>query len=131
MYLTTILPMFLTAASIHLNRIMALDTGGVQVSDILEKAQNAGTDTATANLENAVNRFGGAGYRLIYMAAIFLFAIGLIYAFIKLFFSNGQTRSETKGDIIWKVIAVICAVGVLGMITLLTGVGSQLFGNVK
>ena len=104
---------------------------GVNANDILKKAQQGGNaNGATTNLENQVNEFGAAGYKLIYMVAIFLFAIGLIYAFIKLFFSNGQTRSESKGDIIWKIIAVICAVGVLGMISLLTGVGSQLFGNV-
>lgn len=104
-----------------------LATGNtIDVSNVLESATTS-DGGAAADLINKTQDLGGAGYQLVYYVMIFVFLIGFVIAMIKLFLSNGQTRSESKSDIIWKVVAAVAGFAVVGLIGLLSGVGSTIF----
>ena len=102
--------------------------GSIDVSSVLKGAQDAKGTEAFSGLEDKVQTIGSGSYRLVTLAMIFLFLCGFGVAMIKLFFSNGATRQESKSDVIWKVVAAILGFAVVGLIGVLAGVGKGLFG---
>ena len=106
----------------------ALAASGLDVGNILNDVKEGkSSSTATSNLESNISTLGSGAWRIVFMSMTFLFVLGLAYAFAKLFFSNSQTRNESKSDIIWKVLAVIGAFAVVGLVIILSGVGKGLF----
>ena len=110
------------------NRVFMLSGGGPpDASSILQKMENGGGGTAISELENKISDIGGGGYRIAFMIACFVFAIGLIIFFVKMFTANAQERSFMKWDIIWKAAAIACAFGAVAIVTMLAKFGKDLF----
>ena len=99
------------------------------VADILKSAENTelGSDSSFSPMIKKVTEIGTGGYKLVFTAMMFLFIVGGLIAFIKLFFSNSATRNDSKSDIVWKLVAAVCGFGVIGLFILLSNVGSSLF----
>ena len=116
-----------------MNPLQALSTKMILLStelkvDEILKEDNLKNATSTfGNLETTVTNVGISSYRLVYLAATFIFVVGAIISLIKFFMANSNERNEQKTDLVWKVIAIICAFGTVGMITLFATTGSGLF----
>ena len=96
------------------------------VDSILNDVTNSDSDALNGVTEKAQS-LGGATYKLVIIIAMIIFAVGGVVAFIKLFLSNSQQRTEIKGDIVWKALAIIGAAAVIGLITTLFSLGGNLF----
>lgn len=96
------------------------------VDSILNDVTNSDSDALDGVTEKAQS-LGGATYKLVIIVAIIIFVIGGVIAFIKLFLSNSQQRTEIKADLVWKIVAIIGAAAVIGIITVLFSLGGNLF----
>lgn len=95
-------------------------------NNILKKMEEGGGGKME-ELENKISDIGGGGYRIAFMIACFVFAIGLIIFFVKMFTANAQERSFMKWDIIWKAAAIACAFGAVAIVAMLAKFGKDLF----
>ena len=95
-------------------------------NSILKKMEEGGSGKME-ELENKISDIGGGGYRIAFMIACFVFAIGLIIFFVKMFTANAQERSFMKWDIIWKAAAIACAFGAVAIVTMLAKFGKDIF----
>lgn len=101
--------------------------GALNVTDIVDKAQQQGEVSATKGLETKAQELGGGAWRILLIIGAVLVLIGLGIAGLKLFFSNSSTRTEAKGDILWKLIGAIFFFGVGALVIVLFNVGNGLF----
>lgn len=110
-------------------RIMVL-TGGVEdiLGDLSSDTGGTGS-TALAPMTDKIKEIGGGGYKIAFMIACFVFVIGLIMFFVKMFTANSQERSFMKWDIVWKAAAIACAFGAIAIVTMLANFGGQIFAS--
>ena len=101
--------------------------GELDVSTIVEGAQEAEQSSSLAPVESKVNELGGGFYRIMFMAGVFLIILGLGVAALKLFFSDSQTRKDAKSDIVWKVLAGIFFFAGIMLVILFSNIGTNLF----
>lgn len=126
--------MIKTMAMIALtNPRMALDMalspilGSLDVTTIVQDAQESSGVDATANLETKAQALGGGAWRILLIIGSILVLLGLGFAGLKLFFSNSSTRNEAKGEILWKIVGAVFFFGVGALVIVLFNVGKQLF----
>lgn len=109
------------------NSIQAFALGDdLSVDNIISESNDTGT---LDPLVQQTQSLGASGYKLVYTIMVFVFIIGFIIAFAKLFFSNSSERTEAKSDMVWKIIAGICGFATIGLVILLATIGGGLFSN--
>ncbi len=96
----------------------------LDVNSVIEGANDAGT---LDPLVEQSQTLGASGYKLVYTIMVFIFIIGFVIAFIKLFFSNSSERTEAKSNMVWKIIAAVCGFAAIGLVILLATIGGGLF----
>lgn len=98
----------------------------LDVEEIVGKADSADT-SAFGDLENKVTSTGFGVYRLVGVFACIAFIIAGAWAFFKMFFvASPQEKQEAKGNMLYKVLAVVGFFAIPGIIVLLSGVGQNL-----
>ncbi len=123
--------MFNNVSLLASNALAALDRQlfllNINVEEIVNSADSADT-TAFGNLESKVTQTGFGVYRLIGVIACIGFIIAGAWAFFKMFFiASPQEKQEAKGNMLYKVLAVVGFFAIPGIIILLSGVGKNLF----
>lgn len=96
----------------------------LDVNSVIEGANDSGTLDPLVEQSQSL---GASGYKLVYTVMVFIFIIGFIIAFIKLFFSNSSERTEAKSNMVWKIIAAACGFAAIGLVILLATIGGGLF----
>lgn len=99
------------------------------VEEILDGMKGAGESEALSPMTTKIQEIGGGGYRIVFMIACFVFVIGLVAFFVKMFTANSQERSFMKWDIVWKAAAIACAFGAIAIVAMLARFGANLFGS--
>lgn len=98
------------------------------VKDILAGGKDLENSDLSALGEQADN-LGGGAYNLVFKASVYIIVIGLILAGLKLAFSNSNTRTEAKGNIVWAIIGAIFVFGAVGIVIFLQTLGGGLFSS--
>ena len=101
--------------------------GSLDVSTIVQEAQESSGVDATSNLETKARALGGGAWRILLIVGSIAVLLGLGSAGLKLFFSNSSTRNEAKGEILWKLAGAVFFFGVGALVIVLFNVGKQLF----
>lgn len=99
------------------------------VEEILGGLSSSTGSSALEPMTGKIKEIGGGGYKIAFMIACFVFVIGLIMFFVKMFTANSQERSFMKWDIVWKAAAIACAFGAIAIVTMLANFGGQIFSS--
>jgi hypothetical protein len=82
-----------------------------------------------SNVSKAVDDLGGAGYKIVFKAGIYIGLVMIMAAGIGLIVSNSNTRNEKKSSIIWKIVGIVMVVAAPATIILLESLGKGLFSS--
>ncbi len=97
---------------------------------IVESAQASPDDGGKfSEISKAADDLGGAGYKIVFKAGIYIGLVMIMGAGIGLIVSSSNTRNEKKSSIIWKIVGIVMVVAAPSAIILLETLGKGLFAD--